>query len=238
MFTRLTGVLCWPDQVPAGSPPLYTHDLFRGEKPIVASETDTRGDGPESGVGPWNLGALLEGFRPQLRRMVSLRLDPRLRHRFDSSDVLQEAFVEVTRRFEEYRARQDMPFSLWVRLITAQKLAEFHRRHLGTKMRDVRREEVRPAYSDTSSVSLARAIVAQADSPSQILVRKEQEERVRAALERMKAIDREILLLRHFEQLSTDECAHVLGLSPQGASTRHLRAAKRLHEILSEQTDL
>ena len=101
--------------------------------------TDPTGDCREPSVEAHQLGGLLEGYRARLRRMVSLRLDPRLRRRVDSSDVIQEAFVDVTRRLEEYRSTPKMPFYLWVRLLTAQKLMEFHRRHLGAQRRDVRR---------------------------------------------------------------------------------------------------
>ena len=204
----------------------------------MAPQSDTSGDGRERSVDGRRLGAVLEDYRGRLRHMISLRLDPRLRRRFDSSDVIQEAFVDVTRRFEEYRASPKMSFFLWVRLLTTQKLMEFHRRHLGAEMRDVRREVAARSYPEASSISLARAIVDQGSSPSQALVRKEREERLREALEKVKEVDREILMLRHFERLSNDECAEILGLSSSGTYVRHWRAAKRLREILCEQPDL
>ena len=200
--------------------------------------SDTSGDRREPSVEAHQLGGLLEGYRPRLRRMVSLRLDPRLRRRVDSSDVIQEAFVDVTRRLEEYRSTPKMPFYLWVRLLTAQKLMEFHRRHLGAERRDVRREVAARSHYEASSVSLARAIVDQGTSPLGALLREELEQRLRDALEKMKEIDREILMLRHFERLSNEECAQVLGLSLSGAKLRHLRATKRLREILRATTDI
>lgn len=184
------------------------------------------------------LGPLLESFRPRLKRMVSLRLDPRVRRRVDSSDILQEAFVEVTRRLEEYRADPRLPFFLWVRLVTAQKLVDLHRHHVEAEKRDVRRELLDGALAPATSISLARAIVDQSLTPSQALIREEQQQRLREALEGMKEIDREILMLRHFERLSNEECAQVLGLTPSGAKLRHMRAASRLREILREYPDL
>ena len=185
-----------------------------------------------------DLGALLESFRPRLRRMVSLRLDPRLRRRVDSSDVLQEAFVDVARRFDEHRASPDLPFFLWVRFLTAQKLVELHRRHAGAEMRDVRREVAGLDTPEATSASLARAFVDDGDTPAQILMREEHEQKLQEALEKLKPNDREILMLRHFERLAYDECARVLGIQLSAAKVRHLRAAKRLREVLREYPEL
>lgn len=187
---------------------------------------------------PATLGSLLESFRPRLQRMVSLRLDPRVRRRMDSSDILQEAFVEVTRRLGEYETDAGLSFFVWVRLVTGQKLVDLHRQHLGAEKRDVRREVFPAAPMPASSISLARAISDHSPTPSQQLVREEQQERLRAALDGMKESDREILMLRHFEHLSNEECAEVLGVTPSGAKLRHMRAAKRLREVLREYPDL
>lgn len=203
----------------------------------MSDERENDGADQEPPVDARNLGALLEGFRPRLKRMVALRLDPRLQRRVDCSDVLQEAFVDVTRRFGEYR-REKMAFFVWVRLITEQKVNELQRRHLGAQKRDVRREVGERRTPDASTVCLARAIADQGESPSQIMSREEQEKRLREVLERMKPEDREILLLRHFEQLSNAECAQVLGLTAKAAATRHLRAAKRLRATLKNWKDL
>lgn len=213
----------------------YTGFPFPGAH-LVPAAGEAGGGGPEP-VDAGELGALLEGFRPRLRRMVALRLDPRLGRRVDCSDVLQEAFVDATRRLGEYR-REKMPFFLWVRLITEQKVNELQRRHLGTKMRDVRREVSGGRAPDASTVCLARAIAQRGESPSHCASRHEQEGLLHAVLRRMKPQDSEILLLRHFEQLSNAECAEVLGLSVKTATTRHMRAARRLRELLSGRADL
>lgn len=179
-----------------------------------------------------DLPGLLERFRPRLRRMVSLRLDPRLRRRIDSSDVIQESFADVVRRLSEYQRSPEMPFFVWVRFLVSQKLLEAHRRHIEAERRDVRREVAGPDYPEPTSASLARAFVAPDRSPSDALARKEEEERLRSALDGMSENDREILLLKHFEQLSDEECAAVLGLSLSGTISRHVRALNRLRGIL------
>ena len=203
----------------------------------MAPALDSSRDGtPASAIDPETLGDLLERYRPRLRRLVSLRLDPRLRRRVDSSDVLQEAFVDATRRFDAYRAAPKLPFYLWLRLLTAQKLTEFHRRHMGAHKRDVRLE--RAGSEEASSVSLAQALASNSASPSQVALREERAEQLHGALERMKPIDREVLMLRHFERLSNEDCAHVLGLSSSGAKLRHLRAVRRLREVVRVHTDL
>jgi len=180
------------------------------------------------------LGSLLGEYRPRLRRMVQARLDPRLRGRLDASDVLQEAFVEVTERLDDYRASPKLPFFLWVRFLTGQKLLELHRRHLGAAKRDVRREAPGEApFPEASSISLVGLLRSQGTSPSSAAMRAETAEHLRRALDRMNRVDREVLVLRHFEQLTNDETALVVGLSKSGASLRYLRAAKRLKEALA-----
>jgi len=183
------------------------------------------GDGHE-------LGEMLDGMRERLEKLVALRMDPRLRRRIDPADVIQAAFVDVVRRFEEWGAAHSrIPLFIWVRLITVQKLAEFHRRNLGTLKRDVRRE-VHGPDPGSQSATLTWAILDQHESPSKVVVRLEQEDALHFALERMKPMDREILMMRHFERLTNQECAQVLGLTRSGAKIRHLRAARRLRGIL------
>lgn len=181
------------------------------------------------------LGALLEEFRPRLRRMVELRMDPRLRARLDASDVLQEAFTEVARRLPEYRREPKLPFFVWVRFLTGQRLLRLHRDHLRTERRDAGRE-VRQAPGgapEASAATLASAIAASGVlSPSQDAAHGEQLERLRQALEELGAADREVLVLRHFEHLSNREVADVLELSEPGASLRYTRAAERFREVL------
>ena len=178
-----------------------------------------------------DFGNLLVGFRPRLRRMVTLRLDPRLTARIDASDIVQDAYMEVSRRMEDYE-ESGMPFYLWVRQITTQKLIDFHRKNLGAARRDVRQEVPLSSPGLDSSVALANAIARDSSSPSRRAIRHEYVEILTEALLGLKEIDREVLLLRHFEALTFSECAEVLGIEVGAAKVRHLRAAERLGVIL------
>src|SRR5262249_46907889 len=166
------------------------------------------------------LGKLLGIYQERLRRMVHLRLDRRLQGRIDPSDVLQEAYLEAAERFEDYVRAPDMPFYLWLRFITGQKLLVLHRRHLGTRARDARREVslYRGALPEASSAALAAQLVGHRTTPSQAAVRAEMQVRLQEALNGMSPLDREILALRHFEQLTNAETARVLNLRESTAS--------------------
>jgi RNA polymerase sigma-70 factor (ECF subfamily) len=182
------------------------------------------------------LGALFGQHRERLRLMVRLRMDRRLQGRVDASDVLQEAYVEALERFPDFLQDRPMPFFLWLRFITEQRLQIVHRRHLGTKARDARRDVSlhQAARPLVSSESLAAQLVGRHSSPSQAVIRAELQARLLAALEGMNPIDREILALRHFEQLTNAETAQLLGLRPDAASQRYGRALLRLKDLLLE----
>jgi RNA polymerase sigma-70 factor (ECF subfamily) len=162
-------------------------------------------------------------------------MDDRLRARLDPSDIIQEAYLEASRRIEEYTRQPEVPFYVWLRFLTAQKLVEQHRHHLRVKARDASREV--PLFSgrlpEASSAMLAAQLLGHTTAPSQAAMRAERHCRLREALDRMDASDREIIMLRHFEQLSNVETARVLGMNESTTSTRHLRALKRLKQILS-----
>ncbi len=166
--------------------------------------------------------------------MVQLRLDRRLQGRIDPSDVLQEAYLEISRCLADYLRDPVLPFFLWLRFITGKKLQALHRHHLGTQVRDAGREVSlhRGALPQASSVSLAAQLLGRYTSPSQAAIRAELQVRIQEALNSMDPIDREVLALRHFEQLSNAETAQVLGLKEAAASNRFVRALKRLKTIL------
>jgi RNA polymerase sigma-70 factor, ECF subfamily len=180
------------------------------------------------------LGQLFSHYRERLKRMVYLRLSRRLSGRVDDSDVVQEAFLEISRKLPEYAQAPELPLFLWLRHMTGLKLAEIHRRHLGTQARDAGREVSlhRGGLPQVDSVSLAAQLLGKLTTPSQAAIKAEQRIYVQEALNSMDPIDREVLTLKHFEQLSTSEIAQVLGLSKAGAGSRYLRAIKRLREIL------
>jgi RNA polymerase sigma-70 factor (ECF subfamily) len=178
---------------------------------------------------------LFEHYRARLRRMVRLRLDRRLQGRLDPSDVLQEACLDVARRAEEYVANPTMPPYLWLRFLTGQRLLALHRQHLGAKMRDAGQEGslYRGALPQASSVSLAAQLLGHLTTPTQAAMRAEMQVHLQEALNSMDPLDREVLTLRHFEELTNTETAQVLGIQKSAASNRYIRALRRLKEILS-----
>jgi len=181
-------------------------------------------------------GQFLSAHRDRLRRMVALRLDQRLRGRIDPSDVIQEAFLEATERRPEYVRQPDpMPPFLWLRFLTLQRLQLMHRQQLGTRSRDAGRDVSLHAGTvpAASSAALAAQLLGRDTRPSEVAMRAERKRRLLEALESMDPIDREVLVLRHFEQLTNGECARVLGLSESAATKRYLRALRRLKDILS-----
>jgi RNA polymerase sigma-70 factor (ECF subfamily) len=174
-------------------------------------------------------------YRDRLRVMVRLRLNRRLQGRVDPSDVLQEACLEVCKGFAEYVRAPALPFFLWLRHITAQKLIIAHRQHLGAQMRDADREVSlhHGALPQASSASLAAQLLGHFTSPTQAVLRAELQIRVQEALNSLEPLDREVLALRHFEMLSNAETAQVLGIRKTAASNRYIRALERLKDVLS-----
>ena len=182
--------------------------------------------------------ALLELFarhRDRLKRMVKLRLDRRLQGRLDASDVLQEASLDVARRAREYLANPAMPVDLWLRWITGQRLVTLHRMHFGSKARDAALEVSlrQGTLPQATSVSLAAMLLGRLTSPTRAALRAELQLRVQEVLNAMDPIDREILTLRHFEELNNTETAQVLVISKTAASNRYVRALKRLKDALA-----
>jgi RNA polymerase sigma-70 factor (ECF subfamily) len=182
------------------------------------------------------LGALFAHYRDRLGKMVRLRLDPRVAGRLDASDVLQETYLDVARRFPEFVAAPAVPFYVWLRALTGQRLIDLHRQHLGAKMRDAGQEVslYRGALPQASSASLAQQLLAGWTSPTQAAVRAEMQLKLQEALNSMDAMDREVVVLRHFEELNNIETAAVLGIEPSAASKRYLRAIRRLKAILDQ----
>ena len=179
------------------------------------------------------LAVLVQRHRDRLERMVRLRMDRRLQGRVDPADVVQEAYLAVRGKFPQYSADPRLPFFLWLRLEVGQKLVDVHRFHLGAKMRDAGLEVslYRGALPPASSVSLAQQLLGRLTSPSQAAIRAETQLRVQEALNSMDPSDREVLLLRHFEELSNAEAAQVLGIKPAAAVNRYVRALKRLKDV-------
>lgn len=181
-------------------------------------------------------GTLFAEYRERLRRVVALRMDPRLQGRIDASDVVQEAYLEASERYGDYLGDPRMPLFLWLRFLTVQRLLILHRHHLGAQARDARREVPLAAGSAplVTPSGLAEQLLGRNTTPGQAAIRAERQAHLQAALDELEPLDREILALRHFEDLSNAEAAQVLGIQPPAASKRYVRALKRLREILAD----
>ena len=172
---------------------------------------------------------LFARYRDFLRLVVQLRMDRRLQARIDPSDVVQEVQLDAFRRLRDFLDRRPMPFRLWLRKTTQERLLKVQRRHLETGRRDAGREVPLP---EQSSLLLAGRLLAGGSTPSQRLDRSETARRVREAVATLPEADREVLLMRNFEGLSNQEVAYLLGLDPATASKRHGRALLRLRQAL------
>jgi RNA polymerase sigma-70 factor (ECF subfamily) len=184
-------------------------------------------------------GALLAAHQERLAQLVAFRLDRRLRRRIDPSDVMQEAFASATARRAEFFAQSTQPLYLWLRWMVGNALLELHRHHLGVQMRDARREapSARPVSNDADDntrAALIAHLTAGVTGPATAAARADIKARLNEAMDQMDAIDREVLALRHFEQLTTSEAAQVLGIQEDAAAKRYMRALVRLREMLAD----
>jgi RNA polymerase sigma-70 factor (ECF subfamily) len=181
-------------------------------------------------------GELLGRHREALRRMVALRMDPVLQRRLDASDIVQDVLVEADRRLAEYLQAARMPFHVWLRHLARDRLIDAHRRHRTAARRSLDREQAAPNSlgSDQSAVDLVALLRDRELTPAAAATHRELELRFAAAIEKLEEVDREVILMRHFEQLSNQESAQALGLSEAAAGMRYLRAMRRLRALLGE----
>jgi RNA polymerase sigma-70 factor (ECF subfamily) len=193
-----------------------------------------------AGGGRQQWGALLLRHQGRLLRLIALRLNPRLQGRIDPGDVLQEVLLEASERLAEYLRQPRAPFYLWLRSIAGHKLLELHRFHLATEMRDANREVPlnRGRLPEASSAALAAQLLGQDPGPGEAVLRDELRDQIQQALDSLDSLDREVLVLRHFEQLTTREIAETLGISAAAAGKRYVRALKRLKEVVKRFPDV
>lgn len=180
------------------------------------------------------LGILFHHHRQRLWRIVNFRLDQRLLGRVDADDILQESYLAAEKRLEHFLHDSPESFFIWLRLIVNQTMIDVHRRHLGTQSRDASRErQVSGGWTpESTSFSLSHHLLGHMTSPTQAALRAELSTQLNVALETMGDLDREVLALRHFEELTNSETAKALDLSEQAASLRYVRALGRLRKIL------
>ncbi len=181
---------------------------------------------------------LLTRHRDRLRHVVAIRLDRRLAARVDPSDVIQEAMVDAAHKLPDYLERRPLPFYPWLRQLALERLIVMHRRHIQAEKRSVRREEAQPLpLSDESTIQLADRLLAGGSTPIGKLLRDEVQRRVQEVLALLDPRDREVLVLRHLEQLSTRETAAIMNLSEGAVKTRHLRALRRFRDLMGLQSE-
>jgi RNA polymerase sigma-70 factor (ECF subfamily) len=181
----------------------------------------------------------LERHREALRRMVQMRLDRRVQQRIDVSDVVQDVIIEASQRLDDYLKNPAMPFHLWLRHMARDRIIDMHRRHRVSAKRSVDREQqlVVNAAQDHSTIEIVAQICDRQMTPAAAATMRELAVRFEAAIEQLDEHDREVVLMRHFEQLSNQEVAQALNLSEPAASMRYLRAIRRLRQLIGENAD-
>src|SRR4051812_13574493 len=208
---------------------------MRDDPPAIDDLVRHAADGDEAA-----LADLFAFYRGRLRQVIRLRLDRRLQGRIDPSDVLQEAYIDLARKLPDYASKPAMPFFLWLRLVVGERLLRVHRQHLGAAMRDAGREISihQGGMPQASSASLAAQLLGRFTSASRAAARLELKMAIQQALDGMDSIDREVIALRHFEDLTNDETAAALGLNKSAASKRYVRAMLRLKAIIDSTPSL
>ena len=182
------------------------------------------------------LAEVFSHYRERLRRIIQFRIDYRIASRVSDSDVLQEAYIAAAKRLDHFSKESQMPAFLWLRLVIGQQLIDLHRQHLQAEMRDVRKEVSlqQNAPSPHTSMAIAAQLAGPMTAISEVIARNERIERLEGTLNQMDPIDREVIALRHFEELSNVETAKVLGIEQPAASKRYIRAMARLGELMAE----
>ena len=178
------------------------------------------------------IGALLVSQRPRLKRMIAARLDPRIAGRVDPSDVVQEVLTRAAVQLPEYLRQPAMPFYPWLRQLAWNQLVDLQRRHVGSKRRSVLREEW-IGLNDQSTFELAKRLACGAAGPGSVAVRRELVQRLHAAMAQLPEVEREVLILKYLEQLTSEEAAAVLKVSQRTVQIRHRRALLKLDKLLN-----
>lgn len=180
------------------------------------------------------LAELFNHYHARLWRTVQFRMDSRLQGRVDPDDILQEAWMDAVKRVDSFLKDASRSIFVWFRLIISQTLVDVHRRHIGAQKRSAANEfSIDRGWSPAStSMSLSFHLLGHLTSPSQAMVRQELSQQLEQALDGMNEIDREVLAMRHFEELTNRETAQIIGISEQAASVRYMKALGRLKHVM------
>ncbi|MEL7498069.1 MAG: sigma-70 family RNA polymerase sigma factor [Planctomycetota bacterium] len=179
------------------------------------------------------LAKIFTKYRGRLKRMIKIRMNPRLQGRLDASDVVQDTLVEAARTLDRFLSEPSLPVYFWLRHLAHEKLIEAHRRHLKTKKRDASRDlSLHGVALNATSEAVAFELISDMSSPSEAMIKKHRKEQLTQALESMSDLDREVLTLKHFEQMTNREIAELLELPYESVKKRYFRALLKLEKLL------
>ncbi len=181
---------------------------------------------------------LFEKYRRRLRRLVAVRLDPRVASRVSPSDIVQETLIDASRRLHDFLVERPLPFFPWLRRLTEDRLVEAYRKHVQAQRRSVDREaKPLPSMTDASSTRLAEHFIDSGSRPSGRLLRAERADLLHQMLLQLRAYDREVLIMRYLEDLEFAEIAATLGITENAVKIRHFRAIQRIGQIMNQARD-
>jgi RNA polymerase sigma-70 factor (ECF subfamily) len=162
-----------------------------------------------------------------------IQLDPRLRRRFDASDLVQETLLKATQKLEQFRGGTEAELVKWLQEILEHALADAIRR-ARAKKRDVAHEQALASVVSDSSARFRDWLLAPDSSPSQRAEREEQILRLAAALAKLPEDQRDAVILRDSLDTPVRAIAEQLGRSEKSVAGILLRGRRKLRELLQE----
>ncbi len=199
-------------------------------------DSETEPEIARAAADPELLNQLFQTHRPRLKRMVQFRMNRRLQGRIGGSDIVQDALVDAAKKFKQYADDPQIPFYLWLRHLTALKLAGIHRRHLDTQTRDARQEVPldEECLPEVDSAVLAAGLIGKVTSAYLAAIAAERSDALQKILDEMSSFDRELITLKHFEQFTIAEVSQLLHMPKATVGRYYLNAMKKLRYILKE----
>jgi RNA polymerase sigma-70 factor (ECF subfamily) len=176
------------------------------------------------------LGQLLASFAKYLTLLARVQIGRRLQGKVDADDLVQDTFMDAHRQIAAFRGTTEAEFIAWLRRILAGQLAQTIRRFLGTKGRDAMLERELAVQLDQSGEILDRGLVASQSTPSQTASRREQGVILAEALDKLPRDYREVIILRHLEDLPLVETARRMGRTEDSVQKLWVRALVSLRK--------
>ena len=175
---------------------------------------------------------VFQRYRGAVARVIAARMDQRLRGRVDPSDIVQETLLEASRRINEYLADPRMSVRRWLLLLAEQNAKAAYRWHAQTQKRSILKEERLVQRPDQSNAGLGEVLPAQQTNPSERAIRGENRDLIRACLDRLNDVDRQVVELRYLKGWPLSEVAAELNLSRDAAAKRAIRALRKLGSLM------